>query len=196
LSHRLLPLPRLMCLSCSMCCTNKFCRFWMQEVEYLAMCVITSVATFFLWPQLQSISWLCTTPGSDDGPLCRWADTIGLGAFAVVGSQHGIRKGFHPFVTVTVATITCSFGGIIRDVFTRTAIRVLHSHAELYATAAAIGSCAYLLARLVWTNPLLRMGAGFTVTVLMRYLSWTYDWRLPMMAPAAAAAAATKLAAA
>eukprot|EP00611_Tribonema_gayanum_P004573 TRINITY_DN1377_c0_g1_i1.p1 TRINITY_DN1377_c0_g1~~TRINITY_DN1377_c0_g1_i1.p1 ORF type:complete len:270 (-),score=67.37 TRINITY_DN1377_c0_g1_i1:797-1606(-) len=155
--------------------------FWLQEVEYLAMCIVTSIATFYAWPHIRHMPILSASGSSDDGALPRWLDTIGLGAFAVVGTQHGIRRRLHPLATVVIATITCSFGGVTRDVMTKAPIRVMHSHAELYATTAAAGSCAYLIARAAVADPLLRMAAGFGVTVAARFAAWTLDLRLPTL---------------
>ncbi|CAM9452930.1 unnamed protein product [Choristocarpus tenellus] len=153
--------------------------FWIKEAEYLGICVGTAVATFLLWPVLRTMSLFSTTgSGLIDGPLFRWLDTIGLGAFSVVGSQHGIRNGFHPLMTIALTTITCSGGGIIRDVLTNVPVKVLQGHAELYITTAAAGSAFYLMARRHWSDPLVRLGVGFLSTVMLRFCSWTYGLSL------------------
>ncbi|CAM9420546.1 unnamed protein product [Discosporangium mesarthrocarpum] len=154
--------------------------FWMEEVEYLGICVVTALAAVYLWPFLSRFA-LVSSPGGRmaDGDFSRLLDTIGLGAFSVVGSQHGIRKGFHPFLTIVIAVITCCGGGIIRDVLTKAPVAVMQGNAELYASAAALGSSLYLWARHQWDDPLIRLIMGISTTMLMRVLSWTYGLKLP-----------------
>ncbi|CAM9305181.1 unnamed protein product [Chrysoparadoxa australica] len=122
--------------------------FWLQEQEYLGISLAVAAVTHFAWPTLHKFSWLSEGGGADDGPLLRWLDTIGLGAFAVIGTTHGIRRDFNPVATLMIAAITCSGGGIMRDVLLRAPARVLHSHAEVYVGTALLGSMAYMLTRL------------------------------------------------
>ena len=93
------------------------------QVEYLGISITTALTTFFLWPILSRVSVLSHMGTDFDGWLSQALDTIGLASFAVVGTQHGIRKGCHPLVTIIICMITCSGGGIIRDVSCRHALR-------------------------------------------------------------------------
>lgn len=71
----------------------------------------------------------------------------------------------------------------MRDITLRRPVRILHSHAELYATTAAAGAGAYVLARAAGAPPAARIAAGVGTSVAARYLSWTYGVRLPVWAP-------------
>ena len=71
----------------------------------------------------------------------KWADAFGVGAFAVIGAQNGIRKGLHPLVCIICGMFTATFGGMIRDVLCQKPPRILHSHAEIYASTALTGIC-------------------------------------------------------
>jgi uncharacterized membrane protein YeiH len=74
---------------------------------------------------------------------------------------------------------TATFGGAVRDVTMRRPIRILHSHAELYATTAAAGAGAYVCARAAGAPVWVRIWAGVGTSVMARYVSWTHGVRLP-----------------
>ncbi|CAM9099795.1 unnamed protein product, partial [Hapterophycus canaliculatus] len=90
--------------------------FWLVEVEYVGICVVTALVTFFFWPFLSRVSLLSHMGTGMDGWLSQAIDTIGLSSFAVAGTQHGIRRACHPGITIVICCITCSGGGILRDV--------------------------------------------------------------------------------
>ncbi|CBN77211.1 conserved unknown protein [Ectocarpus siliculosus] len=97
-------------------------------------------------------------------------DTIGLASFAVAATQNGIRRKCHPGTTIVICCITCSGGGILRDVLTSSPVMALSSHAQMYVSTAAFGSGAYLLARRYSKDPLFRVCAGFFTVVILRLL--------------------------
>jgi uncharacterized membrane protein YeiH len=74
---------------------------------------------------------------------------------------------------------TATFGGATRDVLTNRPVRILHSHAELYASTAAAGAGAYILTRAIRAPLPVRIFAGVFTSILARYCSWTYGLRLP-----------------
>lgn len=84
---------------------------------------------------------------------------------------------FYPQIMCGVSTAT--FGGAVRDVTLNRPIRILHSHAELYATTAAAGASAYMLARSAGAPPWARIWAGVCTSIAARYVSWSYGVRLP-----------------
>lgn len=87
-----------------------------KKAEYVGICVVTSLVTFFFWPFLSRVSLLSHMGTGMDGWLSQALDTIGLSSFAVAGTQHGIRRACHPGITIVICCITCSGGGILRDV--------------------------------------------------------------------------------
>lgn len=86
------------------------------QVEYVTICVVTALVTFVFWPILSRVSVLSHMGTGMDGWLSQAIDTIGLASFAVAGTQHGIRRAAHPGITIVICCITCSGGGILRDV--------------------------------------------------------------------------------
>lgn len=87
-----------------------------RQVEYVTICVVTSLVTFVFWPLLSRVSVLSHMGTGMDGWLSQAIDTIGLASFAVAGTQHGIRRAAHPGITIVICCVTCSGGGILRDV--------------------------------------------------------------------------------
>ena len=138
------------------------------EREYLWMGALASIAAFFLYPSLHS-AW------PDDS----WPDAVSLGAFACIGTMNGIRAGLAAPLCVLCGVSTGTFGGLTRDVLTRRPVRILHSTAELYATAAGAGAGGYLSAAAAGMPLSARIAAGIGSTVCVRYAAWSYGLRLP-----------------
>lgn len=147
---------------------------FLLEVEYLAMCVITALLTFFLWKEFNDHNFLKV-----DGPLLWWTDTLGIGAFAVIGAQNGIRRHMHPLACIACGLFTATFGGVTRDVLVKKDVRIMHSHAELYATPAIIGSSTYCAVKTLGGTPAMRIVSGMATAILSRYIAHKQDIRLP-----------------
>jgi uncharacterized membrane protein YeiH len=154
--------------------------FWTEEVEYLYLSLGAAGATFALWPREDSDDGKHVVParGFVEDAM-QWADAVGVGAFATIGAQNGIRMRMPTLVTILCGVSTATFGGAMRDVLTNKPVRILHSHAELYASTAAVGASAYVMTRAAGAPVWMRIGAGVGSSVAARYASWTYGLRLP-----------------
>jgi len=148
--------------------------FWVEETEYLAICLAAAGATFFAWPYLEKQYGV-----TDDHPLLLIGDAFGVAAFCVIGAQNGIRMGVPAGISALCGMATGTFGGMTRDVLCRQPARILHSKADIYATTALAGASAYLFARALAAPLGVRIAAGVGTTVAMRYGAWKYGWRLP-----------------
>lgn len=149
--------------------------FWMEEVEYLGMCIITAALTFVGWKTLRDEKII-----DENGSLFWWTDTIGIGAFCVIGAMNGVRKGLPAVVCVACGVITSTFGGVCRDVLVKRDVRILHSHAELYATCAMFGASAFMGARAMGASPLVRIVLGASTAMIMRYYATENEIKLPL----------------
>jgi len=147
---------------------------FLLEVEYLAMCVIAAVFTFYLWKKCNDKNII-----KMDGPVLWWTDTLGIGAFAVIGAQNGIRRHMHPLACIACGMFTATFGGVMRDVLVKKDVRIMHSHAELYATSAIIGSSTYCAVKAQGGTPAMRIMSGMGTAMLSRFIADRYDMRLP-----------------
>ena len=152
--------------------------FWMEETEYLMLCLLTGLVTFFLGLRSQHIlsdEWLF------------WADTIGVAAFCIVGAQNGLRRRRSAFVCALCGMFTATFGGLVRDVLCRQPVRILHAHAELYATTALLGAAAYVAAQRREMPLLHRIALGLLTSGGLRFAAKTWDLKLPVYGPHAPA---------
>jgi len=147
--------------------------FWVVETEYVLLSLATCLATFLGWEQMKKM-------GIDDGSdFLQWWDAVGVGAFCVIGTQHGVRRGLHPVITLFCGLVTACGGGVVRDVLCQKHPRILYSEAEVYASCALAGSSMYLVTAAAGFSPAVKIGTGFGIAVFSRYLAWTKNAKLP-----------------
>ena len=106
-------------------------------------------------------------------------DSIGLGAFVVVGIQAGIGAGHgdNGFFLVFLGVLTCIGGGILRDVFVARMPSVLYKH--VYALPCILAACLYLVMTRCHVNDLISVPVTMAFTFVFRMLAAKYHWNLP-----------------
>jgi len=133
--------------------------WWTTNPEELVICVVASMIAFFFIEntskQHRSIVWL---------------DAVGLGAFAVVGSNIALASGASFIVAVFMGMLTATGGGVIRDILTQTKPMIL-SAGELYATAALGGAFVYALMMNLQVPALVSQFVGFLTVLILRSAS-------------------------
>ena len=149
--------------------------FWASEVEYIILCLATTSITFFTWNELEKQKIV-----EEDGSLLWWTDTIGVGAFCVIGAQNGIRKGLNPLICIICGMFTATFGGVVRDLLCQRKPRILHSSAEIYATTALLGAGTYVFSKYIGLNPFFRIFNGVATAMGARYYASTNEIKLPL----------------
>ena len=149
--------------------------FWLDETEYVYMSMVTAFTTFCVccyvnptWPWFDSVMW--------------WTDTVGLGAFAVIGTMFGVRNKLSIPLVLLGTLITCTGGGIARDLICRRPVRIMHTWAETYAITTILGGVAYLATRQLGLPLHVRILSGIATTVSLRIYAATFDWKLPVAA--------------
>lgn len=107
-----------------------------------------------------------------------WMDTLGLGAFTVIGVQLAFTHAPEPtfFLLVFVGVVTGVGGGVLRDLLAQQVPYIFVKH--IYACASLAGAvvCAGLWR---WTGSVAAMLAGILTVVLVRVLAAHYRWNLP-----------------
>lgn len=147
-----------------------------NHVEYVLVALISALSVFLV---IRLTHGHGLWSGTAMDTLLTFSDALGLGIFAVVGTQAGIDAGYadNPFLCVFLGMLTGVGGGVLRDMMCADIPFVLRKH--IYAVAAIVGgSVYYLLFRLgmsINISALLGMGS----TVLLRLLAWHYRWNLP-----------------
>lgn len=107
-------------------------------------------------------------------------DAVGLGIFAVIGTQAASRVGYadNIFLCVVMGMTTGVGGGVLRDMMCGDIPVVLRKH--IYALAAIAGSLVYdLPVRLRLLSVYSATLLGIAVTVALRLLARHYRWNLP-----------------
>ena len=149
--------------------------FWMDEYEYIFLCLATCAATLAAWKALEDEDIV-----REDASWFWWSDTLGIGAFCCIGAQNAIRLNLHPIVCILCGMMTSTFGGVTRDTLTKRDVRILHSKSEIYATTALSGSTMYMLARGLGASPAVKILCGASTAVAMRYAAAHKDIKLPL----------------
>ena len=104
-------------------------------------------------------------------------DAIGLGAFAVVGTDMALRLGLHWLAAVFVGGVNAVGGGLLRDLLIRTEPLLLKP-GQFYAFAALTGACAYAALTLHWKLPSVHAALYATLaTVVFRVLAIIFNWK-------------------
>jgi len=149
--------------------------FWLRFPIYFEICLVVTLATFLLWPTLESkMGW------KDSNKLICTADAFGLGAFAVLGAQKAADFELAPLMWVVVGTITSTCGGIIRDVLFLQHPRVMYPYRSLYAINPLLGALVYtILTHKFKMYKEYAACAAFLTTFLARVLSFESTKRLP-----------------
>lgn len=108
-----------------------------------------------------------------------FSDALGLGIFAVIGSQTAIRTGYGDnwFLAIFVGVLTGVGGGLLRDVMADMTPMIFCK--RIYAIAALAGSVIYVMlyGRVPEVGATL---AGTAAVFVIRLLAGKYRWDLPV----------------
>lgn len=104
-------------------------------------------------------------------------DAMGLGAFAVVGTQISMHAGLSAPGAIVGGTVTAVGGGLLRDVLVREE-PLLFMPGQFYALV-AIGGCGMYVALVhaPWITPHHAALATIVVVFVVRLLAIRFDWR-------------------
>ena len=105
-------------------------------------------------------------------------DAVGLGLFAVVGTQRAIECGINPLMAAVMGMLTGIGGGMARDVLAGDTPFVLRS--DLYALAALAGAAVVSAGQLGDVPPPYSMLLGASVCIFLRLMAIYRGWRAPL----------------
>jgi uncharacterized membrane protein YeiH len=108
-----------------------------------------------------------------------WADAVGLALFTATGMQRLVPLEFDPAVTIFLAALGASGGGIVRDVLANRVPLVFSSETTLYVTAALLGALVYYAVKLIGLEDAWALTAALLVTLLIRSFAIVYSLTLP-----------------
>ena len=141
------------------------------------LAVATSVLVFI--PAVRHL--LLRTPRIYEVTL-RWADSLGLGIFTVLGAQVACTALGHAdwFTIAFFGTVTGVGGGVIRDVLAGDLPYIFRKH--IYALASLVGALTWAAAHRLW-NDTAAMLIGGSLVVVIRLLAAHFRWSLPKAKP-------------
>ncbi|MFP5358139.1 MAG: trimeric intracellular cation channel family protein [Gammaproteobacteria bacterium] len=114
--------------------------FWIVDPTYLSVITVAALAT------VVAVRFI---PPPDK--LLQLADAAGLALFAISGARIAENAGLPGIIVVTMATITCVFGGILRDVLCAEIPMILRK-GNIYATAVIAGAAIYVVLQQAGVN--------------------------------------------
>lgn len=105
----------------------------LEDPIYVIISLISAAAVIFFYKRIKKISHLVSI-----------ADAFGLAAFTAIGAQVAAFSGYPGiYVTATMAVLTGTFGGVLRDVMVLEIPRCFRR--EIYAAASIAGAIVYSL---------------------------------------------------
>ncbi|RRD36812.1 trimeric intracellular cation channel family protein [Leucobacter sp. OH2974_COT-288] len=111
-------------------------------------------------------------------------DAFGLGLFSANGAAWAISISEPLLTAVFVGTITAIGGGVVRDVLVNTVPGVLTR--ELYAVSAFAGAITAALLMKFTADIVLASAVGGALAIVLRLVSYSRGWQLPVPRPAEA----------
>jgi uncharacterized membrane protein YeiH len=139
--------------------------FWVHSSGYLMVCLASAAAIWLLGERLWRSSALI------------WLDAVGLSVYAVIGAWKALNLGIPPAVAVVMGTITATFGGLLRDLFSGTPSALLQR--ELYITAAIAAAAVFVALRAISNVTLVCGALAFLAGFVLRAGAITRHWTLP-----------------
>jgi uncharacterized membrane protein YeiH len=137
----------------------------LADPVYVIVSLVSAIVTIFFYSRVRR-----------HRNLLQYVDAVGLAAFTAIGAEAAIRSGIElPFVIMTLAVLTGTGGGILRDVFIREIPFVFRK--EVYAVASIAGSLVYI-GTLNFQGTAAALYATFVVTLIIRMISIKKDLHL------------------
>lgn len=129
-------------------------------------CTLTALVVLVLGPVVRP-AWLVVL-----------IDAVGLGMFAVVGTERALQAGVPDVIAPMLGAITVAVGGLIRDVLALQNPALLY-RSEVYVTPAIVGGFAYVAALALGApRPATAACSAVGITVF-RLLAWRFGWTVP-----------------
>ncbi len=105
---------------------------WLVGLEYFIFILCSVLFTFIFFKQILKLKQTLFL-----------FDTIGIGAFTIIGVEKALFFGIHPSLAIVMGLSTAVFGGVIRDTLCNDVPLIFHK--EIYATACVVGAIIYLV---------------------------------------------------
>ncbi|MBL4744828.1 MAG: trimeric intracellular cation channel family protein [Flavobacteriaceae bacterium] len=139
---------------------------WMQDINYMyAIIIATSIAIIFR----KKLRFLSRT--------FFLFDTIGIGIFTIIGTEIGVKAGFHPVISIALGTMTACFGGVTRDILCNDIPIIFRK--EIYAIACIVGAITFLVLQEFFENTYIIYIGTTLIVITVRLLAVAFKLSLP-----------------
>lgn len=137
-----------------------------MDWRYLAAATLAGLVTFIWYRPIERLR----------NPV-RVFDAMGLGLFAVAGTQKALAFGLHPVMAALLGMLTGIGGGVVRDLLLTRVPVVFQS--DIYALAALAGASIVVLGHWLTWPEMPTAIAGALVCFALRILAMWFNWSLP-----------------
>jgi len=140
---------------------------WMTDLTYIYIIIISAIIGIIFRKKMGHLS-----------KTLFLFDSIGLGVFTITGAEIGLQFGLHPIICMMLATMTGSFGGLIRDILCNEIPVILRK--EIYASACILGAFVFLMLEKINIQQDLQYILTSSVVIIIRILAVKYKWSLTL----------------
>lgn len=146
-----------------------------EDYIYSIISFATSIMVFIVMCIMRNLSWVDNHIYKS---IINAIDSIGLGAFVVVGIQasYGV-EGQNFFSVVFYGVLTAVGGGLLRDIMARKIPMIFRKH--IYAVAAIIGALFYYMMHTLGFNDVASVLITVAIVAVIRYLAYHFELSLP-----------------
>ena len=155
--------------------------FWLSDPSYIWATIIPALILFLLLFFIRNHAQrknFSSTVLRILRQVLLIADALGLGLFSIVGTEIALRQNISILGAIILGMITAVGGGVIRDILCNRVPLILQQ--EVYATAALLGSTAYIYAK-PYINNTLDLSLAISFVVVLRLLSVYRNWHIPLI---------------
>lgn len=142
--------------------------FWIADPAYLVVILLAALVTV-LWVHFYK---------PPRGTL-QIADALGLALSTIGGTQIAEQANVPGIAAVVMGAITGSVGGLLRDILSAE-VPLLLRQSDLYATAAIVGSAAYLVLQGLGMQRTTAALLGMAAVAVLRIAAILWHLRLPV----------------
>lgn len=144
--------------------------FWLSAPIYIWLILAAAVLVYAFPPRIGRRM-----------TVLEWADAIGLSLFCVMGASKAYALTQNITISVMMAVVTASAGGMIRDVVANEVPLILQK--EIYATAALAGGLVFCLAYSFGAPQTAALAIGGATAFIIRGCALIFGWSLPTRTP-------------
>ena len=138
---------------------------WMTDLTYLYIIIFSGIFAILFRKKIGHLS-----------KTLFLFDTIGLGIFTITGAEIGLQFGLSPMICIILATMSGSFGGLIRDILVNEIPVILRK--EVYASACIVGAIGFLLLEKLNINQDLQYILTSSLVITIRLLAVKHGWEM------------------